>query len=110
MTTFVHKVGELTQVIHEPGNGTQYVAVGARIPSDFSPGPGWIITFLSPENVGYFFNKGTYVSVSYLAEKWPSVSEVDVHEMAKCISLITGGPNNATTDKTGCFPLLRVAQ
>lgn len=109
MSTFVHKVGSVIQVAHEPGNGTRYLAMGALVPNDFESGEGWIITFLSPEHVGYFFKKGGFTHVGYVAEKWPSVSEVDVHEMTKCISLITGGLNNATTDKTGRLPLLRIA-
>ena len=61
-----------------------------------------------------FFNR--FISVSYVAEKLKyqrngvQVCDVDLNEMAKCISTITGGGHNAATDEKGYLPTLRVAR
>lgn len=114
--TDVQKYGAVTRVVHEPGNGTRYEAVGVRMPADLPEhGGAWLVTF-PLIGASHFFHSGNFLSVAYVAEKLAyqrngvKVGEVDLHEMTKCITIITGGKHNAATDNSGRLPTLRIAQ
>jgi hypothetical protein len=116
LKTTIQKYGTVTHVVHEPGNGTRYEAVGARMPADVPEyGGAWLVTF-PLIGVSHFFHSGNFLSVGYVAEKLAyqrngmKICEVDLHEMTKCITTITGGKHNAATDNTGRLPTLRIAQ
>jgi len=117
MTQEVHKVGEdFIRIIHQPGNGTRYEVLGARFPATFPEyGGSWLISF-PLIGASYIFREHSFLTVAYVAEKLAyqrngvKVCEVDLHEMTKCISTITGGQNDAATDKKGNFPSLRIAR
>lgn len=117
MPTEISKYGDtIVSVVHEPGNGTRYEAVGVKMPSDL-PGheENWLITF--PLNgTSHFFKPYGFLATSYVAEKLShqrsagKIAEVDIHEMTKCICKITGRTHNAATDERGEMPVLRLAQ
>lgn len=116
MPTVISKYGEtVVHVVHEPGNGTRYEAVGVRMPESFPDnGRSWLISF--PLNrTSHFFQADGFLAVSYVSEKLAyqsdggKVAKVDLHEMTKCISLITGRTHNAATDDNGAMPVVRLA-
>lgn len=120
MPTEIQKFGDtMIRVIHEPGNRTRYEAVGIKMPKEFPEVGGyWLIHFPSSGGA-YYFQEGVFISVEYVALKLQfnvrgmKLAETDLHEMTKCITIITGGKNNAATDDRGQFPeerLLRIAQ
>jgi hypothetical protein len=117
MSQEVHKVGDdFIRIVHQPGNGTRYEVIGARLPSTFPEYAGcWLISFPSI-GASHIFREKSFLAMSYVAEKLAyqrngvKVCEVDLHEMAKCISTITGGQNDAATDKKGYLPSLRIAR
>jgi hypothetical protein len=116
MSTEVHNVGpDFVKVVHQPGNGTRYEAVGVKMPDQFqSIGGSWLVSFPLLGTAHYFREKG-FLAVAYVAEKFKydrcglAVGEVDLHEMTKVITTITGGTNNADTNAKGYFPHLRIA-
>ena len=117
MSQDVYKVGdEYIRIIHQPGNGTRYEAVGVKMPPSFPEhGGSWLIAF-PLIGTSHFFKEGGFLAVSYVAEKLAyqrngvKVCEVDLHEMTKCISTITSREHNAETDEKGYFPSLRIAR
>lgn len=116
LTIDIQKFGAVTRVVHQPGNGTRYEAVGVRMPVDVPEHGGlWLVAF-PLIGVSHFFQSGSFLSVAYVAEKLAyqrngvKIAEVDLHEMTKCITIITGGKHNAATDNTGRLPTLRIAQ
>lgn len=116
MSTEVQKFGNITRVIHQPGNMTKYEAVGVKMPDDFPENGGmWLVTF-PLFGVSYFFREGCFLSVGYVAEKFEhqrngiKIGEVDLNEMTKIITTITSGTHNAATNAQGYIPHLRVAQ
>jgi len=116
MPTEVEKFGNTVRVIHQPGNGTRYEAVGVKMPKDFpEQGGAWLVAF-PLLGVSHFFRAGNFLAVSYVAEKLAYCRngtkncEVDLHEMTKVITTITGGKNNADTTDEGYLPTLRIAQ
>lgn len=117
MTQEVHKVGDnFIRIVHQPGNGTRYEVVGARMPDNFPEHAGsWLVAF-PLLGISHFFKEKNFLAVSYVAEKLKyqrngvPVCEVDLHEMTKCITIITGGENNAATDAKGYLPTLRIAR
>jgi hypothetical protein len=120
MATKINKysngVHAVTHVIHEPGNGTRYEAVGVKMPAEFPEHGGfWLIAF-PLIGASYFFKEAGFLAVSYVSEKLAyqrngvKVCEVDLHEMTKIISLIIGRKNDAATDSKGYLPVLRIAQ
>lgn len=120
MPTEVQKFGDaMIRVIHEPGNRTRYEAVGVKMPKEFPEVGGyWLIHF--PSSGGsYYFREGGHTAVEYVTLKLShnvrgmQLADADLHEMTKCITIITGGTHNAATDDRGRFPeesLLRIAQ
>jgi hypothetical protein len=117
MPTKVSKYGDtVVRVEHEPGNGTRYEAVGVRLPADFPDNEGgWLISF-PLDRTAHFFKPAGFLAVSYVAEKLSHqanghrVAEVDLHEMTKCIGVITGRTHNAATDAHGEMPVVRLVQ
>jgi hypothetical protein len=116
MPTEVYKVGNVTRVVHQPGNGTRYEAIGVKMPSSLPEhGDAWLVAF-PLIGASHFFRSGNFLSVSYVAEKLAyqrngvKVCDVDLHEMTKCITIITGGKNDAATSDKGYLPTLRIAQ
>lgn len=116
MPTQVTKILNTTTVVHEPGNGTRYEAVGVKLPAGVPEYGGmWLVSF-PLIGASYLFSPGNYLSVGYVAEKLQyqrnglKVGDVDLHEMTKCITIITGGRNNAATDDGGRFPLAQIAR
>jgi len=117
MSTEVHNVGpDFVRVVHQPGNGTRYEAIGVRMPDQFPDvGGAWLVSFPLLGLAHYFRPKG-FLAVGYVAEKFKydrnglAVGEVDLNEMTKVITTITGGTHNAATNAQGYIPHLRVAQ
>jgi len=117
MSTEITKYGDtVVRIIHQPGNGTRYEAVGVKMPDDFPGNEGaWLVSF--PLNgTSNFFKADGFLAVSYVAEKLShqrsggKVADVDLHEMTKCICMITGRTHNADTDEQGEMPVLRIAR
>ena len=116
MGTEIEKFGDSTvRIVHQPGNGTRYEAVGVKMPAGFPEQElAWLVAF-PLIGVSHFFRPGNFLSVAYVAVKMShqrngvKVCEVDLHEMTKCISRITGGKNNAATNDRGYIPALRMA-
>jgi hypothetical protein len=116
MSTDTFHIGkDFIRILHEPGNGTRYEVVGVRLPNTFPEyGGSWLISF-PLIGVAHFFCTGSFVSVNYVAEKMAyqrngvKITDVDLHEMVKCITIITGGKHNAATDDKGYLRILRVA-
>jgi len=106
----------ITRIVHEPGNGTRYEAVGVKMPDDF---PGlknyWLVSFPLHGVFYYFVERGS-VAVSYVAEKLghdrngAAISDTDLHEMTKLVALITNGRHDAATTSKGRLTNLHIAQ
>jgi hypothetical protein len=116
MSTEIQKFGTVTYIVHQPGNATRYEVIGVKLPTAVPDyGDMWLISFPSL-GTSYVFHPGGFITVGYVTEKLShqrnglKLGEVDLHEMTKCIALITGGKHNATTDARGTFPLLNIAQ
>jgi hypothetical protein len=106
MSTDIQRCGAATYVVHEPGNGTRYVALGMLVPVGVPLyGDSWLITF-PLIGASYFFYPKSFTSVVYVAEKftYQRIREEDLHEMTKCIARITGGSHDAITNDEGRFP------
>lgn len=111
---------ELTKrVVHQPGNGTRYEAIGVKMPKGIPDLDSCWLIYFPLIGAAHCFRSGAYTTVGYVREKFEfntkgvRMNEVDLHEMTKCISIITGGKHNAATDSKGCFPsdyILRIAQ
>lgn len=92
MPTKKETFGAVVRVTHEPGNMTQYVAVGVQLPYDEDL---WLVSF--PElGPSYYFRRGSYVAPSYVKEKMgfnrrgARISDADINEMCVAIEHITG--------------------
>lgn len=91
MPTTKENFGNVVRVIHEPGNGTRYEAIGVQLPYDEEC---WLVSF--PElGPSYYFRRGSHVMPYYVAEKMGvdrrglRISDADINEMAVVISKIT---------------------
>ena len=117
MNTEIQRFGTtIIRVVHQPGNMTKYEAVGVKLPNDFpEQGGAWLITF-PILGVSHFFRAKGFLARDYVAEKFKydrnglRIGEVDLNEMMKVITTITGGTHNAATNAQGYIPHLRVAQ
>lgn len=108
-----YKVGnDFIRLIHQPGNGTRYEAIGVRLPFPEYAGQ-WLITF-PLLGMSHIFNQGSFVSFGYMMEKLGKdrnglgVTEVDLHEMSKLVAKITSGSHDAATDDNGRILFLKV--
>jgi hypothetical protein len=107
---------DVVRIVHEPGNGTRYEAVGFRMPDAFPDKKGyWLVTFPT-FGICYYFMERSHIAVSYVAEKLEhatnglSIPETDLHEMTKLIARITKGRHDAATTKEGRLTNLRIAK
>jgi hypothetical protein len=100
---------DFVRVIHQPGNGTRYEAVGVKMPDDFPDvGGAWLVTF-PLIGVSHFFRPKGFLAVGYVAEKFKHdrnglpVCEVDLNEMAK-VGRSSRPPTHRATFRTCASP------
>lgn len=93
---------------HQPGNGTRYVAVATKLPNDAEQ---WLVSFPDYPGTCWYFNEGSYIAPSYVAEKLGrgrmtlTADSPDIHEMCKMVALLVPGcTHDAQTDAHGNFP------
>lgn len=101
-----NRTGDVTRVIHQPGNGTRYDLTACK--QQYEPGfdaHEWVCAF---PNFGctYYIAEGSAPSIGYMAEKFKGrhrLSSVDYSEMIKAIAAAV--PDISTvfcfTDETG---------
>lgn len=106
MTTEIqYGAGASVRIVHQPGNGTRYEALGFKVAFTDHENQ-WLISF-PLIGASYYFSEGGFVAPSYVMEKFGrdrlglKVCDTDIHEMCKLIALITGGTHGASTDDKG---------
>jgi hypothetical protein len=107
-----HGAGQVIQILHSPGNGTRYEAVGVKVPFKANE---WLISFPAV-GCSYYFPEGAHIAFGYLREKMGfdrrglEISDVDLHEMSKLVATIVKGSHCAVTDAQGTLPMLKIVK
>jgi hypothetical protein len=108
-----YRIGEdFVRLIHQPGNGTRYEAIGVRLPFREYDGQ-WLVSF-PLLGISHVFQYGGFLAFSYMREKMGfdrrglGIPEVDLHEMIKLVAIITNKAHNAATDENGRMPSVRL--